>query len=49
MLSNVEVHNEAKTKVQEWLEREELMWQQRSKIILLKKGYRNSKYFPAKA
>lgn len=40
---------EAKKEVHRWLEREEAMWQQRSKITWLKDGDRNTSYFHNKA
>lgn len=39
----------AREEVQMWLEREEIMWRQRSKALLPKEGGQNSKFFHSKA
>lgn len=38
-------HKEARGAVNKWLEREEKMWSQRSKIMWLREGDRNTRYF----
>lgn len=42
-------HEEARKEVQEWLEKDEIMWCQRSMALWLKEGDRDTMYFHQKA
>lgn len=45
----IDKHNKARVKIQQWLERDETMWRQRSKILQLKEMDQNTIYFHNKA
>lgn len=39
------LHKAARTEMNKWLERNEIMWRQRSKVLWLKDGDKNTKFF----